>query len=58
MITILYVYLFIAAISAVFTGLMIMHGESFDKVDTFWDWIIYNLFWGLQLIKAIIKQLK
>lgn len=28
-----------------------------DEYDNFYDYVAHNLFWGLHLIKAMIKQL-
>lgn len=53
---ILQTYLIISAILAFATALFMIENKI-EGIDSFWDWIIYNLFWIFQPIKAIIKFL-
>lgn len=53
----LQIYFGIAAISAFATGLYLIE-NSIDEIATFWDWVVYNVFWIVQPIKAVIKFTK
>lgn len=54
---IIYIYLIISGIHAFVTFLYLLDKEI-KGVDNFWDWVIYNIFWIVQPIKAIIKFFK
>lgn len=47
-------YSIIAGISALVTAVYTWDYEI-KGIDNFWDWTIYNIFWIVQPIKAIIK---
>lgn len=48
------IYLVIASGSAGVTALCLLETDI-DGIDNFWDWVIYNLLWIVQPIKALIK---
>jgi len=56
--TILYIYFAIAAFSAFVTVLMIMQNMCIEEIDSFWDWVMYNLLWIIQPLKSFIKIIK
>lgn len=56
--TILIIYFSIAGISLFATALWMAEDNSIKGIDCFWDWIIYNLFWIILPIKAIVKLIK
>jgi len=55
--TCLIIYFSIAGVSLFATALW-MADNSIKGIDSFWDWIIYNLFWIILPIKSIIKLIK
>ena len=55
--TLLWIYLAISVVSAMATGLWSIE-QDIEGVDGFWDWVIYNIFWIIQPIKAIVKLIK
>ena len=56
--TIIYIYFAIAALSAFVTVLMIMQDMYIEEIDSFWDWVMYNLLWFIQPIKSFVKIIK
>lgn len=54
-ILLLIIHCIIAGLSLVVTALFLLSGEKIDNIDNFWDWIVWNFFWELHLIKSIIK---
>lgn len=56
--TIIYIYFAIAALSAFVTVLMIMQDMCIKEIDSFWDWVMYNLLWFIQPIKSFVKIIK
>jgi hypothetical protein len=55
--TILYIYLSVAGIHLFATGLCLLE-EGIEGIDNFWDWVIYNVFWIIHPIRALIKFIK
>ena len=51
------IYFIIAFFSAVITAVYSFE-DSIDGVDSFWDWVVYNVFWIVQPIKSVIKFTK
>lgn len=51
------IYFSIAGISAFVTTLWLFD-NGIEEIDTFWDWVVYNVFWIVQPIKAVIKFTK
>jgi len=51
----LIIHCIIAGISLLATACFLLSGEKIDNIDNFWDWIVWNFFWELHLIKSIIK---
>lgn len=49
------IYFIIAFISAIVTTILICIEIKIEGIDNVWDWIIYNLFWIVHLIKAAVK---
>jgi hypothetical protein len=52
--------LFVTFISAFATFLSaLLDGDEIKGMgDGFWDWVVYNLFWFVQPIKALIRFFK
>lgn len=51
----LIIHCIITGTSLFATAYFLLSGEDIDNIDNFWDWIVWNFFWELHLIKSIIK---
>lgn len=57
--TILIVYCSIAGICAFVLAVSALTGEGMpDGIDNLWDFVVYNVLWIVQPIKAIFKFFK
>jgi|TARA_R110000782_G_scaffold54693_3_gene115756 hypothetical protein len=54
---ILVIYFSISAMS-MFTTACYLANDNIDGIDSFWDWVIFNLFWIFHPLKAIVKFFK
>ena len=52
---VIWVYLGMVGLSLFVTLIGLFNDYEIEGVDSFWDWIIYNVFWIILPIKAIIK---
>jgi hypothetical protein len=34
---------------------MALHGDIPDEIDSFWDWFIYGILWGIIFLKHFVK---
>lgn len=56
--TIIHIYFSVSIILFVFEGIYFCTEGAPDGIDNFWDFLVFEIFWGLRPLKAVFKFFK